>query len=70
MKFLMDLFSGRVYTKTDNMMIDQDGDVFTKVGNDYVGNDGTLITKIDSDYLNTKTGMMSSFGDPFSKDDA
>ena len=69
MKSIFDIFSGKVYTETDTMRIDQDGNVFIKIGNNYITPDGELITKVGSQLMNTRTGVMSSFGDPFLKDE-
>jgi hypothetical protein len=68
MKSIIDLFSGKVYTKTDSMLINQEGNVFVKSGDNYIGSDGTLITQFGSTLFNTKTGTSSNFGDPFLED--
>jgi hypothetical protein len=65
MKSIFDIFSGEVYTETSCMRFAQDGRVFTKVGDNYIAPDGELIIKQGGHLLNTKTGIMSNFGDPF-----
>jgi hypothetical protein len=65
MKSIFDIFSGEVYTETSSMRFAQDGRVFTKVGDNYIAPDGELIIKQGGHLLNTKTGIMSNFGDPF-----
>jgi len=65
MRSIFDIFSGEVYTETSTMRITQDGRVFTKVGDNYIAPDGELIIKQGNHLLNTKTGIMSNFGDPF-----
>lgn len=69
MKSIFDIFSGKVYTETSMMRLTEDGRVFTKVGNDYIAPDGNRIIKHGDHLLNTQTGVMSSFGDPFLKED-
>jgi hypothetical protein len=68
MKTLVDLFSGKVYTKTDSLLINQDGRVFVKTGDNYIGADGEFIMKQGNNLFNTKTGISSNFGDPFLED--
>jgi hypothetical protein len=68
MKTLVDLFSGKVYTKTDSLLINQDGRVFVKTGDNYIGADGEFIMKQGNNLFNTKTGITSNFGDPFLED--
>jgi flagellar basal body rod protein FlgG len=65
MRSIFDIFSGAVYTETSTMRIAQDGRIFTKVGENYIDPDGELIIKQGNYLLNTKTGIMSNFGDPF-----
>jgi flagellar basal body rod protein FlgG len=50
------------------MRFTQDGRMFTKVGDNYIAPDGELIIKQGDHLLNTKTGIMSNFGDPFLED--
>lgn len=69
MKTLVDLFSGKVYTKTDSLLISQDGRVFVKTGDNYIGADGEFIMKQGNNLFNTKTGISSNFGDPFLEDE-
>jgi len=68
MKSIFDIFSGKVYTETSMMRLTEDGRVFTKVGDNYIAPNGEMIIKQGSHLLNTKTGIMSSFGDPFLED--
>ena len=68
MKSIFDIFSGKTYTETRMMRLTEDGNVFTKIGNNYITPDGELITKVGSQLMNTRTGVMSSFGDPFLDD--
>lgn len=68
MKTLIDLFSGKVYTKTDSLLINQEGRVFVKTGDNYIGTDGEFIMKQGNNLFNTKTGISSNFGDPFLED--
>jgi hypothetical protein len=69
MKSIFDMFSGRVYTETSMMRLTQDGRIFTKVGDNYIAPNGELIVKQGGHLLNTKTGIMSNFGDPFLEDE-
>ena len=69
MKSIFDIFSGEVYTETSSMRFTQDGRMFTKVGGNYIAPDGELIIKQGDYLLNTKTGVMSNFGDPFLGED-
>jgi hypothetical protein len=64
----VDLFSGRVYTETENFKQSSNGDTFTKCGNMWLGQHGEVIQQHDDDLLNLHTGISSTFGDPF-KDD-
>ena len=68
MKSIIDLFSGKVYTKTDNLLINEEGHVFVKTGDNYIGADGEFIMKQGNNLFNTKTGISSNFGDPFLED--
>jgi hypothetical protein len=69
MRFLIDLFSGESYGKTDNMLIRQDDNIFNKIGDNYIDNHGVLLTKFGNNYLNTDTGAVSSFGNDFLEDE-
>ena len=68
MRSIIDKFSGRTYTETSMMRLTDDGRVFTKVGDSYIAPDGEMIVKQGNHLLNTRTGIMSSFGDPFEGD--
>jgi hypothetical protein len=69
MKTFFDMFSGKVYTETPMMRLTEDGRVFTKVGDNYIAPNGEMIVKQGNHLLNTRTGIMSSFGDPFFEDE-
>lgn len=64
----VDPFSGHVYATTGNIKTNEIGDVFVKVGDDYVANNGDYIKKTPCGYLNLRTGINSTFGDPFGSD--
>jgi hypothetical protein len=49
-------------------MLSSDGDTYNRVGNDWINQDGDLIQKVGKDYFNPRTGVFSSFGDPFQED--
>ena len=68
MKTFFDIFSGKLYTETSMMRLTEDVRVFTKVGDNYIAPDGEKIVKQGNHLLNTKTGIMSNFGDPFLED--
>lgn len=68
MKSIFDIFSGNVYTETDSLRISQTGEVFVRSGDNYISPKGELIIKQGSQLMNTRTGVMSSFGDPFWED--
>ena len=65
MRFLLNLFSGETYTRTGDTMISSDGDTYNRVGDNWINKDGDLIQKVGKDYFNPRTGVFSSFGDPF-----
>jgi hypothetical protein len=46
-------------------MVSTHGDTYNRVGNDWINQDGDLIQKVGKDYFNPRTGVFSSFGDPF-----
>jgi len=68
MKSIVDIFSGQLYTETSTMRLTEDGRAFTKIGDNYISPNGELIIKQGGHLLNTKTGIMSNFGDPFLED--
>jgi hypothetical protein len=64
----LDIFSGHVYTETDNFKQSDTGDTFTKCGSMWFGQHGQVIQQRDNDLLNLRTGISSTFGDPFEED--
>jgi hypothetical protein len=58
-------FSGETYFETETIKVASNGNTFTKMGSVWVGNNGEVIQKMGDQLLNTKTGVMSSWGDPF-----
>ena len=67
--FKLDRFSNKTYLTTGDIKTNSSGDVFVKAGDDYVADNGDYIKKVGSNYLNTRTGIDSTFGDPFGDDD-
>jgi hypothetical protein len=63
--FKTNLFSNNSYKTIDDVMVDQQGRTFFKSGDNWVANNGDFIQKINNDFLNQRTGVMSTFGDPF-----
>jgi hypothetical protein len=61
----VNLFSGRVYTETENFIQSNTGDTFVKSGDMWIGEHGELIQQRDDELLNIGTGISSNFGDPF-----
>lgn len=61
------IFSGKSYTTLGNVKTDQDGNVFNKCGNAWISTDGDVIQETAGGYFNTKTGTLSTFGDPFAE---
>jgi flagellar basal body rod protein FlgG len=61
----VDIFSGRVYTETGNFKQSDNGDTFTKCGDTWFGKNGEVIKQTETDCFNLKTGVRSTFGDPF-----
>ena len=61
----VDKFSNHIYLTTGNIKTNETGDVFVKAGNDYIAQNGDYIKKTGSSYLNLRTGVNSTFGDPF-----
>jgi hypothetical protein len=64
----VDKFSNHIYLTTGNIKTNETGDVFVKAGNDYIAQNGDYIQKTGSSYLNLRTGVNSTFGDPFEDD--
>ena len=69
MGFFTNIFSGKSYTQTSSTIISEDGDVFVKAGSQWMNEDGDLIQKQSNDWVNIETGVRSSYGDPFSKEE-
>jgi hypothetical protein len=65
--FKNNIFSGRTYYETKTTKVSDDGNTFIKNGNTWIGTDGEVIQKMGDDLINTKTGVMSSWCDPFEK---
>ena len=61
----VDIFSGRVYTETDNFKQSSTGETFIKSGDMWFGQHGEVIQQRGNDLLNLHTGISSTFGDPF-----
>lgn len=58
-------FSGRAYLDAGNLKTSDTGQVFVKVGDDYIAPNGDYIKQIGNDLINLRTGVNSTFGDPF-----
>jgi hypothetical protein len=65
----VDRFSNHTYFTTGNIITNETGEVFVKVGDDYLAQNGDYIKKTGSSFLNLRTGVNSTFGDPFGDDD-
>jgi flagellar basal body rod protein FlgG len=59
------IFSGKTYSRTGDLMLDSEGKMFTKLGNNWISEDGDLIQKTSTGFENLNTGVRSEFGDPF-----
>ena len=64
----VDIFSGRVYTETENFKQSNTGETFIKSGDMWFGQHGEVIQQRSNDLLNLHTGISSNFGDPFKED--
>jgi hypothetical protein len=62
------IFSGNLYTGTDNFKVSSDGRTFLRCGDNWFSDDGQLIQQRDDVTINYTTGVMSTFGDPFAKE--
>lgn len=69
MSFFTNLFSGKLYTRMGNTIVDEDGNLFTKTGDQWIGRGDEIIQRQGTDLMNLKTGMRSNFGDPFTKNE-
>ena len=65
----VDQFSGHTYLTTGDIKTDETGKLFVKTGNDYIAQNGDYIQKTGSGYSNLRTGVNSTFADPFGDDD-
>jgi len=61
----VNIFSGHVYTETDNFKQSDTGDTFVKSGDTWFGQHGEVIQQRGDDLFNVRTGISSTFGDPF-----
>jgi hypothetical protein len=61
----VDIFSGRVYTQTENFKQSDTGETFMRCGDTWFGHHGQIIQQRDDEFLNIGTGISSKFGDPF-----
>jgi hypothetical protein len=61
----VNIFSGHVYTETDNFKQSDTGDTFIKSGDTWFGQHGEVIQQRGDDLFNVRTGISSTFGDPF-----
>lgn len=64
----VDIFSGRVYTETENFKQSNTGETFIKCGDAWFGQHGQMIQQRSNDLLNVQTGVSSNWGDPFKED--
>jgi hypothetical protein len=64
----VDRFSGHVYTETEYFKLSDTGNTFSKCGDTWFGTNGEVIQERDDGYFNLKTGIGSSFGDPFEEE--
>jgi hypothetical protein len=58
-------FSGHVYTEMGNMKHSNTGDIYMKCGDSWIGSNGQVVQIRNNDLFNPKTGISSTFGDPF-----
>lgn len=65
MNWFFNIFSGRTYTQTNDLMTSDEGKTYTKVGNDWLSEEGEYIRRDNFGYTNTQTGVSSNWGDPF-----
>ena len=66
--FKTNIFSGSTYFETKNHKTSADGTFFTKMGNTWTGSNGVQVQQVGDQLMNLKTGVMSSWGDPFKED--
>lgn len=65
MKWLLNLFSGNSYTQTETSITRDDGKTFYKSGDLWIDDEATIVQYMGDELYNQKTGVSSSFGDPF-----
>lgn len=65
MGFWTSIFSGRTYTKTGNLIQDDEGHTFIQCGDNWYGDNGDVVQKQGNGLMNLNTGVQSSWGDPF-----
>jgi hypothetical protein len=65
MKWLLNLFSGNSYTQTETSVIRDDGKTYYKSGDLWIDDESTIVQYMGDELYNQKTGVGSSFGDPF-----
>ena len=63
-------FSAHIYNTLEQTKTNEFGEVFVKSGDDFYGMDGQYIQKTGESYTNIKTGVNSTFGDPFGESNA
>lgn len=63
--FEVNPFSAKTYNISDKVKIAQDGTASVKVGNDWIAPNGDYIQQTNNGLLNLRTGVNSTFGDPF-----
>jgi hypothetical protein len=64
----INIFSGKVYTTVGDVKVSQDGKTFVKSGEDWIGTNGDFIQQTSNGLLNSRTGIASTYGDPFGDD--
>lgn len=65
MKWLLNLFSGHSYTKSDNEIVREDGKVFTRLGDLWIDDEATIVQYTGDEFVNHRTGTRSTWGDAF-----
>lgn len=65
MKWLLNLFSGNSYTQTDTTITRDDGKTYYKSGDLWIDDESTIVQYMGDELYNQKTGVGSTFGDPF-----
>lgn len=66
--FEINIFTGKVYVTTDDLKIAQDGRTFVRSDDDWIGPNGDFIQQTSNGLLNSRTGIGSTYGDPFGGD--